>query len=131
MQERIFRIQGRKKKNETTNLKGGKMISNIAHVCYRIGINEEDFKKIINYDSINLSKGNILLDKLEENDRILAEYSSISSSIYLNINFDNTKQHFYDLHDIYTAALKIKENAKKIIRKYIKEAREAAKEENA
>jgi len=113
MQERIFRIQGRKKKNETANLKGGKMISNISYICYRIDINEEDFKKIINYD-------NTLLDKLEENDRILVKYSTINGTIYLNISFDNTEQHFYDLH-----------NAKKIIRKYIKEAREAAKEENA
>jgi len=89
MQERIFRIQGRKKKNETTNLKGGKMISNISYICYRIDINEEDFKKIINYDNINLSKGNTLLDKLEENNRILVECSAISGPIYLNINFDN------------------------------------------
>jgi len=96
------------------------MISNISYICYRIDINEEDFKKIINYDNINLSKGNTLLDKLEENNRILVEYNAISGPIYLNINFDNTEQHFYDLH-----------NAKKIIRKCIKEAREAAKEENA
>ncbi len=89
------------------------MISNISYICYRIDINEEDFKKIINYD-------NTLLDKLEENDRILVKYSTINGTIYLNISFDNTEQHFYDLH-----------NAKKIIRKYIKEAREAAKEENA